>query len=222
MGCRKGTNDKDIICPIFNLDEYLTKTFSYQNGDIFIDLGAHIGSWSVLMGCMNPTFKVYSYEPIPENFDTLVANIRLNNLENVIPFERAVSSETEGEELLYYDDHPNSPETRYVASNYVRPLAEKILVKKISLNDIFSSNKIDKCRVLKTDCEGGELKAFKTISTENLQKIDYIIGECHPLAPDEWSSFAHLFSEYFIDLSDKFFVNHPNTYPHFLYKNKRA
>jgi len=104
MAHRKGTNDGDVIHSVMFYDEYKARDFNYEDGDVFIDLGAHIGTWSILMGMLNPTFKVYSYEPIPENFHILQQNVVLNRLSNVKPFMLAVSSDSEGTESIYYTD----------------------------------------------------------------------------------------------------------------------
>lgn len=64
-------------------DEYGSKKFSYQDGDTFIDLGSHIGIWALTMASLNPTFKVYAYEPIPENFRLLQTNKEQNGLNNL-------------------------------------------------------------------------------------------------------------------------------------------
>ena len=71
MHHRKDTNDSMVIESVMESDEYKAKDIKYQDGDIFIDLGSHIATWAILMGIKNPTFKVYAYEAIPENFELM-------------------------------------------------------------------------------------------------------------------------------------------------------
>lgn len=178
---RLNTNDADTIRAVMVYDEYLTKTFNYKDGDIFFDLGSHIGTFSVLMASLNPTFRVYSYEPIPENFEILKDNILLNNLENVFPFQLAISSDSDGQDPIYYtrDDTPFGAAHKFIGSTL--PGSDDIfLADRISLNNVFERNNIEKCRLIKTDCEGAEVRGFSTLKREHFNKIDYVIGEFHP------------------------------------------
>lgn len=47
-------------------------------GEVFFDVGANIGSYSVLAGAMG--LRVYSFEPEAENYALLVKNLHLNNV----------------------------------------------------------------------------------------------------------------------------------------------
>lgn len=192
---RLDTNDNDIIRSIMMYDEYMTKKFSYENGDTFVDLGTHIGVWSILMASLNPTFKVYSYEPIPENFKLIKKNISINKLNNVHPFNLAVSDGSEGQESIYYtnDDTKYGKIHKFVGS-MSGGSGHEIKVEKISLNDVL--DKVDRCKVLKCDCEGCEVKGFSTLTKENLLKIDNIIGEFHPRGID-FDTFLSYFKPHF-------------------------
>lgn len=60
-------------------------------GDMFIDAGANIGYFTVLASqTVGPNGKVLSIEPFPENFKYLQENIQLNNLKNVIAYNRGL------------------------------------------------------------------------------------------------------------------------------------
>jgi FkbM family methyltransferase len=50
-----------------------------KEGDILFDVGANIGSYSVLAGSKG--VKVYSFEPEAENYALLIKNLNLNNIE---------------------------------------------------------------------------------------------------------------------------------------------
>ncbi len=66
----------------------------FDNGDIFYDIGANIGVYS-LYAAVEKNAKVYSFEPSPFNFATLSRNIVLNNLsENIHAFCAALSDKT--------------------------------------------------------------------------------------------------------------------------------
>jgi FkbM family methyltransferase len=59
-------------------------------GDVFLDVGAHLGRFSIVS---SESFRrIYSIEPHPSNFRYLVRNIRLNGLSNITPVQNAMSN----------------------------------------------------------------------------------------------------------------------------------
>ena len=63
---------------------FLRNELKYFKPDIFLDIGAHGGLYSVLIKKEFPNTKVYSFEPDRQNRYQLYSNIFLNNLENSI------------------------------------------------------------------------------------------------------------------------------------------
>ena len=56
-----------------------------QAGDVFYDIGANIGLYTVLAGRqVGPHGKVYGFEPHGPNFARLLDNVALNGLQNVV------------------------------------------------------------------------------------------------------------------------------------------
>ena len=71
-------------------EQEIKKHFNLNVG-VFIDVGANIGKYSVIIGKqLNKNGRVISFEPMPGNFELLKKNIKLNNLKNVISFECAL------------------------------------------------------------------------------------------------------------------------------------
>ena len=74
--------------------DYMISTIT--NGMNVIDMGAHIGYFTVLLsrlvGCEG---KVYSFEPSKENFELLERNLLANQCNNVISSQKAVSNSNE-------------------------------------------------------------------------------------------------------------------------------
>lgn len=56
-----------------------------KESDVFFDVGANIGLYSLYAAKRNPTCKVYSFEPESHNYASLCKNIALNSVTNVIP-----------------------------------------------------------------------------------------------------------------------------------------
>lgn len=202
MAYRRNTNDRGVISSVMFYDEYQAKTLNYGDGDVFIDLGSHIGTYAVLMAMKNPTFKVYAVEPILENHALLLKNLSLNSLENVKVYLAAISDTSQGKEKIYYtDDSTDFGKVHKFIGSMQGGAGTEISINKLSLNDIFEKNKIEKCKVIKTDAEGGEVKCFKTLKPEHFRKIEYVVGEFHPWGIDFNEFFDYFEPHGFIDVS---------------------
>lgn len=56
---------------------------------VTLDVGAHVGYYTVLAAMANPSGTVYALEPFPATFERLLCNIRLNDLRNVVALQLA-------------------------------------------------------------------------------------------------------------------------------------
>ncbi len=147
-----------------------------------IDVGAHIGEFSVPAACLGA--KVFAYEPDPINFQIIQDSKGLNEEGVQLEiFQEAVSG-VDGTTTFYEGGHstvgsivddPFFESRRGVKSNEMQ-------VKVCGINTLFEKNKIEDCFLLKIDCEGSEYQVFKEIADEHLEKIDNIIMEIHPVS----------------------------------------
>lgn len=64
---------------------------SLRSDDVFFDIGANIGLYSVFAAKVQPTAKVYAFEPSIPNFSRLFRNMLNNSLKNLVPMNLAVS-----------------------------------------------------------------------------------------------------------------------------------
>ena len=62
---------------------------SFKNGDIFWDIGANIGIYSLFAAKMLPASVIWSFEPQFINFIRLVQNVGLNSIPNIVPLNIA-------------------------------------------------------------------------------------------------------------------------------------
>ena len=68
---------------------------------VTLDVGAHVGFYSLLAAHANPEGKVYAFEPMPVTYDRLRRNISLNGLTNVAAFNSAVGEADGGAEFYH-------------------------------------------------------------------------------------------------------------------------
>lgn len=123
-----------------------------QPGMTVIDIGAHIGYYSLLFAkLVGPRGSVFSFEPLPANFALLEKNVRLNNLHWVTPLNLAVFSRPGQITITVPDDQPN-PGSASVRADHG---AQKFDVNAITL-DAFCVSRRLRPDFLKIDVEGAE------------------------------------------------------------------
>jgi len=153
---------------------------------IFVDVGAHIGKYTVALGKkLGKRGKVISIEPETENFNLLKQNVNLNKLTNVF-LQNTACTEKDGEAMLnVHKDHPT------LHSFYINPGPSQIRVKTVKLDTIIQNLKIDRVDLVKIDVEGAEIDVikgasdilkqhhpgiiFEVFDLENLKKIENIL-----------------------------------------------
>lgn len=75
-------------------EDWLRSLVGEFGGELFIDIGAHIGTWAVR--ATRSFERVVAFEPQPETNRMLRINVALNKLSNISVFQAALS-DTEGE-----------------------------------------------------------------------------------------------------------------------------
>lgn len=66
-----------------------------KDGSLFIDVGAHYGFYTLLVGTKNKNSRIIAFEPVPENCEILEKSLQLNNVENVELHNLAISDKNE-------------------------------------------------------------------------------------------------------------------------------
>lgn len=168
---RVNSTDLMAFTHVWLLHEYDKPGFEIKNDDVVIDIGAHIGLFALFSAQFCKNGKIYCFEPIKENYDLLKANLDLNNIKNVVAVNAAVSTST-GIVTIYLNED-EAGHSMYVTGS------KQIQVKSISLQDIFDSNRLERCNFLKIDCEGEEYEIIKSLSSPYFDKISKICIEYH-------------------------------------------
>jgi FkbM family methyltransferase len=98
--CRKRTSD--WLHAVFDFEPETTNFLLGQHGSVFLDVGAHIGRYSVLLA--GNFRQVISVEPSPETFGILSRNVRSNGIGNITLINEAVAEKEGLAELYYHGD----------------------------------------------------------------------------------------------------------------------
>jgi len=178
---RKGTVDEGILKQqSFKNDIYLSPinyfrsilllllNYHIKKNDVIIDIGAHIGTFSLLSASKATNGIVYAVEPCRENFYLLEKNVELNQLKNVKCINAALGG-NEGDTKLYHGDfNVGYTTTKQLSDQYE-------WVKEITLDKFFVENKVNICNFMKMNCEGSEYPILLNASPYCLSKIIRII-----------------------------------------------
>ena len=173
MKIKLRVNSTDIMAftHVWLLHEYDRAEFEIKDTDVVIDIGAHIGLFALFASQFCKNGKIYCFEPVKENFELLESNLVLNNIRNVISFNAAISINNDN--ITIYLNKDESGHSMYVVGS------KKIQVKAFTLQDVFDSNKLQKCDFIKIDCEGEEYAIIDSLSTTYFNKINKMCIEYH-------------------------------------------
>lgn len=137
---------------------------SLNPGDIFYDIGAHVGIYSCMVGIALGEEAVVSFEPHPANTARLRENLTLNGL-NIDVYEVALS-DSSGE--LEFGIESNQPGALgHVKGERFR---EHVNVDMKRGEMVVSEENLPLPVVIKLDIEGAELKA--------LRGLESVLSEC--------------------------------------------
>jgi FkbM family methyltransferase len=133
----------------------LKKVFQWKKGMKFLDIGAHIGRYTVRAGLnIGKEGKIVAIEPNTDNFKLLVENLRLNSLQNCIPLNiAAYSSDTQLSLYMGGDS----------AKNSVKEDSGKscCTVQARALDQVLAEVGVDEVNLIKIDVEGAEYDVLK-------------------------------------------------------------
>jgi len=177
--CRRGTVDIHYTDPRF--ESPFRTCFNLKKG-VFLDVGAHIGKYAIVVGRKLKQGKIIAIEPEPSNFEILEKNIILNKLSNVIAFNIA-ASDRNGIVTFYKIKGPHTD-----WHSIVRPRGdyEKVEVEAKRLSDVLMDLGIKQIDLLKIDVEGAESLVLKGLGSKlvDVKKIIYEVSdedECEPI-----------------------------------------
>lgn len=148
--------------------------FTIKKNDIVIDVGAHVGFFTIYAAKQASEGKIYAFEPYSESFNLLKKNIEINKLNNVITENCAVLKNS-GTATLFIDKNFPISNTVFKAETHM----EKETVTTISILEIFDKYKIKQVDLLKLDCEGAEFEIILNLPKDILGKIVKITAEVH-------------------------------------------
>ncbi len=160
---------------------YFKAPISMKDGDTIIDIGAHIGMFSLVAAKSARGVTVHAIEPGPDNLRILKENMALNGLSNVFMHNFAVHASDGAASLTVASAEGalNTLEREMLPK--IRVKTELVKARTVSLDSFIKANRIRSVGLLKLDCEGSEYAILGSLSEAAWAVIRQITMEYHNL-----------------------------------------
>ncbi len=155
-----------------------------------LDIGAHVGFFSLYASLLNPQASLYAFEPHEGSYALLKQNIKDNRIKNVHPSQVAVGAEAGQIRLHLSQEHMN-----HSTAAALEPTGETQLAQQTTLERIFRKNRIERCALIKMDCEGAEFPIVYSAPEWIFEKTQALFLEYHDWTPGQSSGDLKVFLE---------------------------
>lgn len=168
--------DRQLLNDIFARDTYRVNGIAPGSWETVLDVGANIGLFSIRVAPL--ARRVLAFEPMASNFGYLSANV--GRFRQVVPIGKAVAG-IPGAVDLHVSKNPGAHSLLPTGD-----AIEKVRVDAVTFGQIFSEHAIDRCSLLKMDCEGAEYESLAAMPAEIWPRIDRVHLEYHA-GPPGWN-----------------------------------
>lgn len=156
---------------------YIQHWFDYDGRkDIFLDVGANRGRYSIPAINIEKYKKVYAFEPLSYNLKYLQKNIELNNLnDKIIIFPYALSDKEEKVKIFYDPMHSGEASM----NNSISKIKKEEIIDTKKLDNVIGKINPEKVSFIKIDVEGHEYRLLKGGNKflDNLKRETYLMIE---------------------------------------------
>ena len=163
---RTHTIDVGVLYEVVVMKNYMVTSFAFKKGDIVIDIGSHIGSFSLLVASLSKIVTIYAIEPQKDNFKLLCENIKMNKIKNIIPLNTAILSTAK--KINFYENKNNLAGHTFFPHD--KSSFKEIKIQTTTLDALVNKFKIKTINLLKMDCEGSEYDILLNCSDNTLKK----------------------------------------------------
>jgi len=176
-----------------NLEIEIRNWFTCPKNGVFMDAGANIGFYSVIMA--KKVKNIIAFEPTPGTIKILLRNLELNKINNVKVFPFALWKDKGTSEFIIH---------RYSGVNSLVIPRKKIEIDRINVHTIDGDSlSIDRLDLLKMDIEGAEWEALHGMEGTLRKFKPRIIVEIQPMNNPRVINYLHEIGYSLIDRQGK-------------------
>lgn len=182
---------------------------TFSEGDVFYDIGANVGAYSLIASKLGKCEKVYSFEPVPGTFHELLLNTKLNGVDNILACNLCLSDSNSTSIFRLSSDLPGgalhtgiNSDTNNVTSSFV--------CSTITLDNFIQINAADIPNHIKIDVDGAELSILKgaknTLANNLVKTIQIEMDE----NGEDYNQILNLLNNAGFSINEKFFKDQGN------------
>jgi FkbM family methyltransferase len=142
-----------------------------------VDIGANVGVFAVWTARELGATRIVAIEPDPGSATLLRANLSRNRVDGATVVEAALGDDHRVATL--YRRGPAAMNTLFARDIYGSRFEPTAKVSVLTLDDVFERFAIDRCDLLKLDCEGAEYEILYGASMESLARVHHVAAEWH-------------------------------------------
>jgi FkbM family methyltransferase len=135
-----------------------------KKAKVVLDIGAHVGFFSILAAIANRESLVYAFEPLQRVYLRLERNLKLNKLDNVHS-ARAAVGEREGQQEFYFPDVESPVSSSLRSDMLLSTLGENtvrhVTVPVVTLDGFMQRENVGRVDLIKMDTERTEHEVLR-------------------------------------------------------------
>jgi FkbM family methyltransferase len=183
-----------IVRDQYERDEIAFVRRLLKPGDIAVDVGAHIGFFTIEMAdIVGPGGRVFAFEPLDTNAELLERSIAENRFEERVVFERAAVGSKSGSATLTFPVETLNSGGAYLLRDGTAPLTGN-LERKVAVVALDEFKLPHPIRFIKMDVEGAEPHVLEGAKKVLEADRPFLLTELHPtqlqrasgVTPDEF------------------------------------
>lgn len=196
---RPGTSDQEVIYQVLLKPGRKAEYWLPDDASpaIVLDIGGNIGAVSVYFARRYPQARIYSVEPVPENFALLTKNIA--PYANIKAYQLALG-QADGELILNHSDNPINFGGFSIGDHGVHP-DRKLRVRMQAVETFLCDIGVSEIDLIKIDTEGAEFDILTSMPDRILSRVGWIVGELH--GRRDFELLAHLSQWFDIGVSKR-------------------
>lgn len=171
VALRRGTTDERVIAHSFANDIFLSAMPDYipRPADVILDIGAHIGTFSLLAASKVPEGRVFAVEAGQDTFNYLRINAAINKLQNLDVTHVALSDRAGTVHL----SHDAAGAWGHSITARLSGSGEEVACQ--SLEAFMAEKQIDRVGFAKLNCEGAEFPILLGAPQSILERFDRML-----------------------------------------------
>lgn len=178
--------DREYAVGVYDRAELDFLTKHCPSEGVFVDIGANLGLYSVVLASRRPRVRVLAFEPDPRSAAKLIENVTLNGLAHVIVCPYAVAEKEATMDLMVNAAANRGGNSLVFSQAEQQGFEWKIPVPTKTLWQALTENGVERVDILKADVEGYEFPIFQKFFAEAprsgwplavvLEEFGYAIG----------------------------------------------